>query len=146
MNVLIALTPEVTAALIALVGALISVVVTCVGIWINDRQIKSKMYANLVSGSRNTWLNEMREYIATLLAEAQKAGNDYKPKEYYVAQYQVLSRLNVTELKHKQLYESILKLERGGAEVYEEVSVSIILLSSLIFKEEWEKVKEEAKR
>ena len=62
---------EEKAALIALVGALVSVLVSWL---VSKKTIKynyKELFAETVSQSRNKWLNEMRDFISTMLAEVQ---------------------------------------------------------------------------
>ena len=58
-------------AVIAFVGVALSVGVSLiVSLWIRKYNY-NQLFAETVSKSRNKWLNEMRDFISTMLAEAQ---------------------------------------------------------------------------
>lgn len=62
---------EVIAAIIALSGAILSVGISIIiSLW-TRRYNYNQLFAETVSESRNKWLNEMRGFISTMLAEAQ---------------------------------------------------------------------------
>lgn len=126
----------------AIIAAAISISVALIA----RRQDRKRLYADMVSNSRNTWLNEMRQYLSVMLAEARKAGNNYKSKEYYYSQNQVLLRLNETEFNHALLRMEIEALEKCNAAEYEDIANRIQVLAKFILKEEWERVKAEAKK
>ena len=63
--------PEVIAAIIALSGVILSIGISfIVSLW-TRRYNYNQLFAETVSESRNKWLNEMRDFISTMLAEAQ---------------------------------------------------------------------------
>ncbi len=104
-----------------------------------------QLFAETVSDSRNIWLNEMREYLSEMLAQADKAQNSYKPLEYYRARNQVVLRLNLKESLHLMLLQQIKILDNCTIASYPTTRDNIIEISQIILKEEWEKVKSEAK-
>ena len=104
-----------------------------------------QLFAETVSDSRNVWLNEMREYLSEMLAQADKAQNSYKPLEYYRARNQVVLRLNLKESLHLMLLQQIKILDNCTIASYPTTRDNIIEISQIILKEEWEKVKSEAK-
>ena len=87
----------------AIVGALVTAVIGIFTLKFNYKQL----FAETVSQSRNFWLNEMRENISIMLAEACKAGDYFKSEKYYVAQNQVLLRMNNKEPLHLMLTNEI---------------------------------------
>ena len=122
----------------AIIGALFTVVVT-----------KMNNYNQSVSQCRNKWLNDMRENISNMLACKNALGGADKEKqielkrEYEYAKNQTLLRLNLSENKHILLKLAIEELDLQGYS--EETAQKIAEISRSIFKEEWEKVKYEAK-
>ena len=123
----------------AIVGALFTVAVT-----------KLNNYNQSVSQCRNKWLNDMRENISNMLA-CKKALDDAEntekkielKREYEYAKNQTLLRLNLSENKHILLKVAIEELDLQGYS--EEPAQKIAEISRSILKEEWEKVKYEAK-
>lgn len=123
----------------AIIGALFTVVVT-----------KMNNYNQSVSQCRNKWLNDMRENISNMLA-CKNALNwaDQEKKielkrEYEYAKNQTLLRLNLSENKHVLLKLAIEELD-SFQNYSEETAQKIAEISRSIFKEEWEKVKYEAR-
>lgn len=126
----------------ALIGALITFLATFFTLRFNYRQL----FAQTVSQSRNQWLNEIRENISIMLAEACKSVGSYKTKEYYIAQNQVLLRMNNTEPLHLMLTQEIKLLEKSGNEkIFRLHEANILEISEKLLKKEWENVKKEAK-
>ena len=135
---------EVIVALIAASGVIITAGITLVGYIFTKRHNKKVIYNQTVSERRNIWLNEMREYISGMLAQADISQNkDNMPMEYYKAKNQVLLRLNLIEPLHKMLSQQIESLD--NCENYQNTRDKIIEILQAILKEEWEKVKSEAK-
>ena len=60
---------EVIAAIIALSGAILSIGISLFISLGTSRYNYNKLFAKTVSESRNKWLNEMRDFISTMLAE-----------------------------------------------------------------------------
>lgn len=137
--------PEETAALIALLGVVLSVIISFVVSYMARRYNYHHLFAETVSQSRNGWLNEMRGYISEMLAQADKSQTSYKPIEYYRARHQVVLRLNLTESLHLMLFQQIKILDNCTINNYAITRDNIIEISQAIFKEEWDKVKLEAK-
>lgn len=152
---------EVIAAIIALVGVVLSTAISLIiGFW-GKRYNYHHLFAETVSQSRNKWLNEMREYISEMLANKRRMvyGNtDEKSvveicNKYDTCKFQVLMRLNINESDHRQLRALITELDGYGAQKlgqkavkqYEATELAIIEISRKILKEEWDKVKLESK-
>ena len=131
--------------LAGLIGAIIGAIVSFFAAFFTLRFNYKQLYAQTVSSSRNIWLNEMRENISIMLAEACKAGNEHKPKEFYIAQNQVLLRMNNNEPLHLMLTQEIQKLEKCNAKTFPLYSSNILKISEMLLKREWEHVKKEAK-
>ncbi len=151
---------EEKAALIALVGVLVSAFVSWL---VSKKTIKynyKELFAETVSQSRNKWLNAMRDFISTMLAEIQnpcpiakddevckkecvlKSNNTLRTNKYWKARNEILLRLNLNEPLHLMLRNEILQLDSYNDKKTIE---DIILISQSLLKEEWEKVKKEAK-
>lgn len=153
--------PEVIAAIIAVAGVLVSVFVSFVVSFWGKRYNYHHLFAETVSKSRNKWLNDMREFVADMLANKRREiygnCNDQNCADvcnkYDTSKFQVLMRLNGNESDHRQLKALILSLDNfddktkanGNLEKYKVAEQAILELSTRIFKDEWEKVKEEAK-
>lgn len=126
----------------ALIGCLVGVLGSYFTLRFNYRQL----FAETVSQSRNHWLNEMRENISVMLAEACKCVGPLKSKEYYIAQNQVLLRMNNVEPLHLMLTKEIRELERSGSAAdFRLHRDNILTISEKLLKREWEHVKDEAK-
>lgn len=125
----------------AAVGALLSFVVS----FLTLRFSYKNLYAEVVSKSRDNWLNEMRQYISTMLAEAIKTQDCFKPKEYYIARNEVILRLNPNEPAHIILKNEISRLDNCTTEDYGIIEKNILDASRLILKTEWDRVRKEAK-
>lgn len=137
--------PEVIAAIIALGGVVLSVLVSILFHIGTTRYNYNQLFAQTVSQSRNQWLNEMRENISIMLAEASKCRNTYKSREYYIAQNQVLLRMNNSEPLHLMLTQEIKKLESCTVDTFSTYEENILAISEVLLKREWELVKKEAK-
>ncbi|MDY2879399.1 MAG: hypothetical protein SOT34_00445 [Candidatus Borkfalkiaceae bacterium] len=137
---------EIMAAMIALIGVLVSVGISFIISKATQSYNYKSLYANTVSGSRNEWLNEMRGFISVMLSEIQsdQSNANGRTKEYFKARDQILLRLNLNEAKHKMLEEQIRILD-GCSGSKNETIEKIVIISRHILKEEWEKVKKEAK-
>ena len=132
---------EVIAAIIALSGAVLSIGISLIiSLW-TRRYNYNQLFAETVSESRNKWLNEMRDFISTMLAEAQSC-NSGRTNEYWKARNEIMLRLYLNEPLHLMLKNEILQLDNGKDDKTIE---KIILISQSLLKEEWEKVKKEAK-
>lgn len=128
------------------IGAIFGAIATLLVGFATWKISKKSLFAKTVSESRNVWLNEMREHISGMLAEANKTQTCYKTKEYYVHRNQVITRLNMGEPLHAALYERIRNLDNCTDENYEKLERDILLLSQETLKIEWERVKSEARR
>lgn len=151
---------EVIAAIIALSGAILSIGISLIiSLW-TRRYNYNQLFAETVSESRNKWLNEMRDFISTMLAEVknpcpldkdknvcknaecQLHSTDTRTNKYWKARNEIMLRLNLNEPLHLMLKNEILQLDNGKDDKTIE---KIILISQSLLKEEWEKVKKEAK-
>lgn len=149
--------PEVIAALIALAGVLVSVLITLLLGLATRKYNYHQLFAETVSQSRNTWLNEMRDFISTLIAEARilqiKNTDDEEYivhfKSYYKTREQIELRLNLQEINHTALKQNLIELDKL-IESPDNKKLNLIInnieeIAQKILKEEWEKVKIEAK-
>lgn len=138
--------PEVIAAIIALSGAILSIGISLIiSLW-TRRYNYNQLFAETVSESRNKWLNEMRGFISTMLAEVNfQPTNKTRTKKYWKARNEITLRLNLNEALHFALNNEILKLDCPNNANQNETINNIISISQEILKGEWEKVKKEAK-
>lgn len=153
---------EVIAAIIALSGAILSIGISLIiSLW-TRRYNYNQLFAETVSESRNKWLNEMRDFISTMLAEVknpcpldkdknvcenedcQLQSADTRSNEYWKARNEIMLRLNLNEPLHLMLKNEILQLDNGKDSKDDKTIEKIILISQSLLKEEWEKVKKEA--
>lgn len=130
--------------LITLICAIISAVISLTLSYFTNRYNYRHLFAETVSQSRNKWLNEMRDFISTMLAEAQFPNPKPRTftKKYWKARNEIMLRLNLNEPLHLMLKNEILTLDNNNNKKTIE---NIISISQLLLKEEWEKVKKEAK-
>ena len=126
-------------------GALIGAFIGSVGTFFTLRYNYRHLFAETVSQSRNRWLNELREHLSVLLFESPTDGNGGKNPKYHIAKYQVLLRLNPNEPKHLLLTQLIAQLEQCKCEEKETIKQAILKTSENILKEEWARVKQEAR-
>ena len=136
---------EVIVAIISVSGVLITAGITLVGYIWSKRQNKKVIFNQTVSEKRNIWLNEMRQYISEMLALANMAQKIYKTIDYLLSRNQVVLRLNERETLHLMLHNQIKILDVCTSTNYLAIRDKVIELSKIILKEEWEKVKSEAK-
>ena len=137
----------VTGAVIAFVGVALSVGVSLiVSLWTRKYNY-NQLFAETVSKSRNKWLNEMRGFISTMLTEAENSKQKCATytKKYWKARNEIVLRLNLTEPFHQALFNEIKQLDCLNNGNQKQTIDKIIFLSQAILKEEWEKVKSEAK-
>lgn len=133
------------ATLITAIAALVTAIVTLFIAARTRRFNYNQLFAQTVSQSRNVWLTQMREYISKMLAVAQTTKDIY---EYYKVRNEIMLRLNLAEAYHIELKQQIERLDNF---IYIDESTitaicnRIIEISRQMLKEEWEKVKKEAK-
>lgn len=140
---------------ITLLCGIIAAVVSMITSNITTRFSYKQLFAETVSKSRNKWLNEMRDFISTMLTEVQKhcsnknaQDNDSSSahhegtSDYWKARNEIMLRLNLNEPLHLMLKNEILNLDNNSDEKTIE---NIIAISQTLLKEEWEKVKKEAR-
>lgn len=130
--------------LITLICAIISAVISLTLSYFTNRYNYRHLFAETVSQSRNEWLNEMREFISSMLAEVRKQPLT-RDNEYWKCRNQIVLRLNRNEPLHKELEFQLHLLDCCPFSDIEEISSTITDISNNILKEEWEKVKDEAR-
>lgn len=115
----------------------------------NGLDTYKQLFAETVSQSRNKWLNEMRGLISTILVVAKEecvlSKEPVASDEYLKARDEILLRLNMKESLHILLENEIEKLDHANSNNVDDISGKILTISRTILKEEWEKVKSEAK-
>lgn len=139
----------ITPALIALGGVFLSAFVSYLVSVKTTRYNYKQLFAETVSQSRNKWLNEMRGLISTILVVAKEecvlSKEPVASDEYLKARDEILLRLNMKESLHILLEYEIEKLDHANSNNVDDISGKILTISRTILKEEWEKVKSEAK-
>lgn len=134
------------------------------------------LFAETITKNRMEWINVWRENLSNMLAIADifhsenntngqnlKENKDCKndnssqtseksqehirmEKEYNKSKYMILSRLNLTEVKHKLLMKSIMKFDYSPTNKnYTPEREFILELAREILKPEWERLKLESK-
>ena len=137
---------NVVAAIISVGGVIASIIVSYIIAKNTSKYNYNYLYAEIVSKSRNNWLNEFRENVSVMLAEGCKCCTNYKSGDFYRAFYHVQIKLNSKEYLHELLREKINELEQcRGYESFTVLAKEITSITEQIIKQEWERVKKEAK-
>ena len=148
-------------AIIGLIGGLIGSLITLVIGLLTTRFSYNNLFADTISKSRNNWINTWRDELSNFLAIAdmlrhenttKKACNEYEYiellKEYHIAKNKIIMRLNLNEKRHQEVYLLINKIayEKSlGDDDYKVAKEALMAVSRDLLKEEWERVKLEAK-
>ena len=144
----------------ALVGALIGGLITLfIGIF-TLRFSYNDLYAKTISSSRNEWITVWRDEVSKFLAisdmlryekfDKDKVNSDYLKmlEEYHISKNKILMRLNLDERKHQEVYLliNIIAYENGlKNDEYKITKECLMAVTRDLLKEEWERVKLEAK-
>lgn len=160
-------------SIIGLIGALIGAVVTFLIGLFTLRYNHSHLYSNIVSTSRNEWINIWRQELSNFLTSCDilriqnndnnkdcknsknnKNNKDTKDdipllEKYYSAKYKILTRLNTNETLHNEVYLLINKIDYNKENMddkeYFETKELLLEVARTLLKQEWERVKLEAK-
>ncbi len=147
----------------AVVSAVTALVAVIVGPLVSIFVAKNQINASVVSANRQTWINRLRDELATLvgivhhLPSAHANGSvsaDAAITEYgrFVEKFQVIKLLiNPKETDHqelirliesadKKIIESINKSQANSSE-FEAAGQRIVAQSQIVLKREWERVK-----
>ncbi len=144
------------------IGALIGGIVTSVVTIFTLRFSYKDLFAKTISTSRNEWINIWRDEISRFLAISDmlrheknviwKDGNKIEYlrliEEYHISKNKIVLRLNMNEKRHQEVY---LLINKIAYEVplddseYRKLKESLMAVSRDILKDEWERVKLEAK-
>lgn len=119
---------EAKTALCTLIAAVISAVVSWLVAKKTIRYNYKELFAETVSQSRNKWLNEMRAFISSMLAEAKRPSDestDNRTNTYWKARNQIMLRLNLNEPLHIMLAKEIYDLDLPSADI-DDISNKII--------------------
>ena len=149
-------------AIIGLIGGLIGSLITLVIGLLTTRFSYNNLFADTVSKSRNNWINTWRDELSKFLAIAdmlryeetiKKECNEHEYiellKEYHIAKNKIIMRLNLNEKRHQEVYLLINKIayeEPLENDDYKIAKEALMAVSRDLLKEEWERVKLEAKR
>lgn len=156
----------------ALAGALIGGLITSlIGIF-TLRFSYNDLYAKTISSSRNEWITIWRDEVSKFLAisdmlryenfnkdgdnskdeniEKDNVNSDYLKmlEEYHISKNKILMRLNLDEKKHQEVYLLINKIayENGlKDDEYKITKECLMAVTRDLLKEEWERVKLEAR-
>lgn len=147
-------------------GAVTGAFVSFIGALLTTKYNYNHLFAEVVSKNRHEWITLLREKISNLLAAADiiykfnlnnhifiTNGNIDESyynnlKLFYTAKYEILTRLNLEEEKHLFALDLIQRLESEMNQLnsnYEQTREIFLSNMRLILKEEWERVKLEAK-
>ncbi len=151
----------------ALVGALIGGLVTSFVTIFTLRFSYRDLFAKTVSTSRNEWINVWREELSRFLAISDilryetknicykddgegKGGSTYLEmlEEYHISKNKIIMRLNMNEKRHQEVYLLINKIayeNNLGNEDYKVAKEALMAVSRDLLKDEWERVKLEAR-
>ena len=148
-------------AIIGLIGGLIGSLITLVIGLLTTRFSYNNLFADTISKSRNNWINTWRDELSNFLAIAdmlrhetttKKACNEHEYiellKEYHIAKNKIIMRLNLNEKRHQEVYLLINKIayeEPLENDDYKIAKEALMAVSRDLLKEEWERVKLEAK-
>lgn len=148
-------------AIIGLIGGLIGSLITLVIGLLTTRFSYNNLFADTVSKSRNNWINTWRDELSKFLAIAdmlryenttKKACNEHEYiellKEYHIAKNKIIMRLNLNEKRHQEVYLLINKIayeEPLCNDDYKVAKEALMAVSRDLLKDEWERVKLEAK-
>ena len=159
---------EVIAALIALSGVILSILVNILFHIGATRYNYNQLFAQTVSENRMDWINVWRENVSKFLACAEilvkhtcdckqehKCENckccckdckiiEYK-KEFYEARGMITSRLNMDEELHVLMFAAINQIDFKDTENFVAKREYILELARKILKPEWERLKDEAR-
>lgn len=148
-------------AIIGLIGGLIGSLITLVIGLLTTRFSYNNLFADTISKNRNNWINTWRDELSKFLAIAdmlrhetttKKACNEHEYiellKEYHIAKNKIIMRLNLNEKRHQEVYLLINKIayeEPLYNDDYKIAKEALMAVSRDLLKEEWERVKLEAK-
>lgn len=161
-------------AIIGLIGALIGSALTFIVGALTLRYNYLKLYAEMISSSRNEWINIWRDELSKFLSITDilryEVNDKYKNnelkyknnekntserqyylslvKEYHISKKKILMRLNLNEKMHQEVYLLINKIsyEKGlDNKEYFKLKEVLLNVSRDLLKDEWERVKQEAK-
>ena len=134
-------------------GALASGI-TFLGTYLLLKYNYKKLFAETISKSRNEWINQFRNEIITFLSlndmfrTKGKIIDDEKEKEWHSKRNMLLMRLNQSEELHQKLYCQIQEISFPNElndQEYLKLKNELMITAKSILKEEWERVKAEAK-
>lgn len=148
-------------AIIGLIGGLIGSLITLVIGLLTTRFSYNNLFADTISKNRNNWINTWRDELSNFLAIAdmlryeetiKKECNEHEYfellKEYHIAKNKIIMRLNLNEKRHQEVYLLINKIayeEPLKNDNYKIAKEALMAVSRDLLKEEWERVKLEAK-
>ena len=150
--------------MVKLLEVLVNIITIVVSFILGQKTSKydyDNLFAETITKNRMEWINVWRENLSNMLAIAdifhsenitngqtsEKSQEHIRmEKEYNKSKYMILSRLNLTEVKHKLLMKSIMKFNYSPEnENYTPEREFILDLAREILKPEWERLKLEAK-
>ena len=150
--------------MVKLLEVLVNVITIVVSFILGQKTSKydyDSLFAETITKNRMEWINVWRENLSNMLAIAdifhsenntngqtsEKSQEHIRmEKEYNKSKYMILSRLNLTEVKHQLLMKSIMKFNYSPEnENYTPEREFILDLAREILKPEWERLKLESK-
>jgi len=148
----------------AIIGALSALVVSGLGALISYKIATKQIHANVVSASRQAWINRLRDCIAEFQAAASMLAMHSNmalelttEREDYIRstvtrlahlRYQIELLINPEEDDHKELRDLVVKImkiawaeDRDSLKEFAHVQRDLVAISQQVFKREWETVK-----
>lgn len=154
---------EVLSAVIALIGVILSVSINVLINMVQTKYNYNQLFAQTVSSSRERWLCILRENLSKCLACAEVLNNlcceakdngdkesdckrlEYE-KEFLESRGMVVSRLNMNEDLHRLMFSAINQLDyTKPCTEFVAKREYVYELSRQLLKEEWKRVKDEAR-
>ena len=148
-----------------IISGLIGAILGCLGTYFTLRFNYRQLFAEIVSKSRNNWVNIWRDSLAELIAildvlkenktkldsdcstcSDKKCTNKFDLLvKYNTLKNNILIRLNMNEKLHQEVYLLINKFSyENNDEEYSKNKELLMSVSRSLLKEEWERVKDEA--
>ena len=147
--------PEIAAALITVVGVVITAIVTIIVHLVVQRFNYNDLFARTVSENRMDWINVWRENISVFLSSAEVLHRNPDINEHdqitllqkmLEARAMITTRLNMAEELHVLIFGAINQLAPNTPdEQFVAQREFIEELARKILKPEWERVKDEAR-
>lgn len=139
-----------------LLGAIFGTIATIIIGFLTLKYNYNHLHAEIVSKSRNEWLNIWRDQLSKFLSVSdmlryEQIEGDRRVEllnEYHIAKNNILLRLNMEENQHKNVYVLINRIayeKQLSNENYFKAKELLLVATRDLLKIEWERVKKEAR-